>query len=106
MLDGCESRIYSIKKAYDDLGKIDFGDDTCGIKQYIETRLEKNQISAIIEMTGEGISPEIYSYLYECPSTSVEVERSFSMLKKLLSKDRNFNVENIKVYMTCYFNKL
>ena len=39
--------------------------------------------------------PETYAYLLDCPATSVEIERSFSMLNRLLAKDRNLNSESI-----------
>ena len=98
LIDKCESRTYSINKAYIDIQGTDFGDDTCRIKQYLQKRFEKNEIISIIEMDNEDISPEVYAFLLQCPSTSVEVERSFSMLKKLLAKDRTFRDDNIKYY--------
>ena len=63
---------------------------------------------AIMEMSRSEISPSNYVALQSCQSTSASVERSFSMLKKLLSKDRNFLPqvwENILCCITIIVNK-
>jgi len=36
--------------------------------------------------------------------TTASVERSFSVLKKLLAKDRNFEAENVQHHMILHFN--
>ena len=46
-------------------------------------------------MEKQDISPAMYHMLQNSRPTSASVERSFSMLKKLLTKDRSFNVENV-----------
>ena len=46
-------------------------------------------------MERQDISPTVYYMLQNSQSTSASVERSFSMFKKLLAKDRNFKVENV-----------
>ena len=38
--------------------------------------------------------------------SSAAVERSFSILNKLLRKDRNFDVKNVKKYMMLFYNKI
>ena len=45
-------------------------------------------------------TPITYVLLQKAQPTSAAVERSFAMLSKLLKKDRNFNVKNVK--STCY----
>ena len=47
----------------------------------------------------EDISPAVCHMLQNSQPTSASVERSFSMLKKLLAKDRNFKVENVQQYI-------
>jgi len=37
--------------------------------------------------------------------TTASAKRSFSMLKKLLVKDRNFKVENVQHYMILHLSK-
>ena len=48
--------------------------------------------------------PAVYHILQNSQPTSASVERSFSILKKLLAKDRNFKVENVQHYMILHFN--
>ena len=84
--------------------KPDFGEDTCNINQYIKKRMQNNDISEIINLERQDISPAVYHMLQNSQPTSASVERSFSMLKKLLAKDRNFKVENVRHYMILHFN--
>ena len=55
-------------------------------------------------MERQDISPSVYHMLQTSQPTSASVERSVSMLKKLLAKDRNFKVENVRHYMILHFN--
>ena len=79
--------------------ELDFGEDTCNINQYIKIRMQNNDISEIINIERQDISSAVYHMLPNSQPTSACVERSFSMLRKLLAKDRNFNVENVRNYM-------
>ena len=54
-------------------------------------------------MDRQDISPAAYHMLQNSQPTSAFVERSFSMLKKLLAKDKNFKVENVRHYMILNF---
>ena len=47
-------------------------------------------------MERQDISPAVYHMLPNSQFTSTFVERSFSMLKKLLAKHRNFKAENVR----------
>ena len=51
------------------------------------------------------IDPTSFALLQKAQPTSAAVERSFSMLSKLLRKDRNFDVKNIQRYILLYYNK-
>ena len=66
--------------------------------------MRNNDISEIINMERQDISPVVYHMLQNSQLTSASVERSFSMLKKLLAKDKNFKVENVRHYMILHFN--
>ena len=55
-------------------------------------------------MAWQDISPAVYYMLQNSQPTSAFVEKSFSMLKKLLAKDRNFKVENVRHYIILHFN--
>ena len=81
-----------------------FGKETCNINQYIKKRMQNNDISKIINMDRQDISPAMYHMLQNSQPTSASVERSFSMLRKLLAKDRYFKVENVRHYMILDFN--
>ena len=66
--------------------------------------MQNNDISEIINMERQDVSPAVYHMLQNSQPTSASVERSFSMLKKLLAKDRNFKAENVRHYMILRFN--
>ena len=55
-------------------------------------------------MEKQDILSAVYHMLQNSQPTSASVEKSFSMLKKLLAKDRNFKVENVQHYMLLHFN--
>ena len=58
--------------------------------------MQNNDISETITMERQDISPAVYHIHQNSQLISASVERSFSMLKKLLAKDRNFKVENVR----------
>ena len=66
--------------------------------------MQNNDISEIINMERQDISPAVYHILQNSQPTSASVERSLSMLKKRLAKDRNFKAENVRYYMILHFN--
>ena len=82
-----------------------FNDDPCAIKDYIEKRLSNSDLETILNCTNLTIDPTSYALLQKAQSSSATVERSFSMLSKLTRKDRNFDVKNVKTYMMLYYNK-
>ena len=82
-----EGTKYTIRAAYNDLTKLGFGDGSCAIAAYIRKRLEKNDSSEIMAMNRQEISPTVYGLLQHCQPTTASVERSFSMLSKLLAKN-------------------
>lgn len=104
ILDQFENSAYDIESAFTIVSNISFPADPVGLKQYLKTRLEANEISNINEFSNQKISPSIYCALRRCPPSSISVERSFSMLNKLLAKDRNFLAENVIKYMFFYYN--
>ena len=55
-------------------------------------------------MERQDISPAVYHMLQNYQPPSASVERSFSMLKKMLAKDRNFKVESVRHYIILHFN--
>ena len=103
-LDNFESSKYDIENGYRVLSELNIANDVVNIKQYINNRLKVNDIQDIVTLKNENISPACYVAYKKCPPTSISVERSFSMLKKILGKDRNFLPENVKKYMSLYYN--
>ena len=104
-LIGCiEGTSYSIMQAYRDLHALQFHEDPCSISEYISNRLLGKDFLDIINCTGENITPAMFSHLQQCCATSCAVERSFLLLKKLLSKERNFLPDNLKKYFIFYHN--
>ena len=66
--------------------------------------MQNNDISEIMNMERQDISPAVYRILQNFQPTSASAERSFSMLKKRLAKDRNYKVENMRHYMILHFH--
>ena len=54
-------------------------------------------------MEKQDISPDVYHMLQNSQAISASVEKSFSLLIKLLAKDRNFKVKNVRHYMILHF---
>ena len=103
-IEKMESVKYTMKEAVQAIQELDFGEDTCNINQHIKKRMQNNGISEIINMERQDISLAVYRMLQNCQSTSASIARNFSMLKKLLAKNRNFKVENVRHYMILHFN--
>ena len=102
-----ENSKYTIQEAHNDIANLDLKQDCVGIAAYIKKRMEKNcDIHSIVRMQKEDVCPALYAELQCCQPTSASVERSFSMLAKLLRKDRNFLPENVGKYFRLYYNKL
>ena len=83
LIEKMESAKYTIKEAGQVIQELDFGENTCNINQYIKKRMQNNNISEIINMERQDISPAVYHMLQNSQPTSASVERNFSMLKKL-----------------------
>ena len=86
-----EGSICTITEAYGLLKNMQFDDDPCAIKNYIKKRLSSSDLEAIINCNNLTIDPTSYALLQKAQPISAAVERSFSMLSKLLRKDRNFD---------------
>ena len=69
------------------------------------TLKSNSDLETIINCINPTIYPTSYTLLKNAQSTSVAVERSFSVPSKLLRKDRNFDVKNVKKYMMLHYNK-
>ena len=100
-----ESSKYSIREAHSDINKLDFKEDSVSVMSYIAKRMNKNSdVSAIMELSRPAVSLAVYAALQQCQPTGTSVERSFSMLNKLLVKDRNVLQNNIGKYLVLHYN--
>ena len=110
-----EGSVCTITKAYGLLKNMQFDDDPCAIKDYINKRLFNSDLETIINCTNLTIDPTSYTLLQKAQPTFAAFERSFSMLNKLLKfmlrnfdvekEDRNFDVKNVKKYIMLYYNE-
>ena len=62
LIEKMESAKYTIK-AVQAFQEFDFGEDTCNINQYIKKRMQNNDISEIMNMERQDISPAVYRML-------------------------------------------
>ena len=91
-----EGSACTIIEAYELLKNMQFDDDLCAIKNYIKKRLSNSDLETIINCTNLTIDPTSYALLQKTQPVSAAIERSFSMLSKLLKKDRKVDVKNVK----------
>ena len=68
-------------------------------------QLSISDSETIINCIYPGVAPTTYALLQKAQPISAAVEQSFSMLSKLLRRDRNFDIKNVKKYMFLYYNK-
>jgi len=105
LLDQIQSESFTILQAHTYLTNLLFQQDCCGISSYLQKRLKANSdLVAIATLSMQVLSPSFLVDLQSCQATSLSVERSFSMLHKLLSKDRHFKSENIVKYLAMHYN--
>ena len=101
-----ESTKYTVAQAYQRGYAFEFGSDPAGINLCLAHRFKlNNDLKAIVEMTQPNISPELYAKLLNCQATSCTVQRSFSILGKLVAKDRHFSPNNVCKYLALYVKK-
>ena len=84
--------------------ELDFHNDACSISVNIKKRFQISEILDIFNCSRPEISPRLYSLLHNCQYTSAAVERSFSLLRKLLTKQQNVHSENVRKYIIILYN--
>ena len=101
-----ESSKYTLKEAHADISNLDLKQDCVDIVSYIKKRMMKNyDLDNIVGLKKRYVSPAMYAELQCCQPTTAAVERSFSILRKLLRKDRNFLSGNVEKYLALCLNK-
>ena len=68
-------------------------------------QLSISDLETIINCIYPGVAPTTYALLQKAQPFSATVERSYSMLSKLLKKERTFDIRNVKKYIMLYYNK-
>ena len=58
----------------------------------------------ITKMSRQEVAPAVYCLLQRCQPTMAAEERSFSMLNKLLAKDKNFLPKDVKCNMCVQYD--
>ena len=91
-----EGSAFIITEAYGLLKNIQFDDDPCASKDYIKKGLSNSDLETIINCTNSTIDITSYALLQKAQPSSAAVERLFSMLSKLLRKDRSFELRTSK----------
>ena len=76
-----ESVKYTTKETVQAMQELDLGQDTCNINQYIKTRMQNNDISEIINMARQDISPAVYHMLQNSQLTFASVQKALPCRK-------------------------
>lgn len=92
---------FSIAEAAELVKKLSFRNDDIGLEKYIEKRMDAVDYKEIDKIN----DIKIKVLLKNCPCTTISIERSFSMLGKVVTKDKTFLPKNTKAYMMLYYNK-
>ena len=101
-----ENSKYSIREAHADITALDLKQDCVKIMPYIRKRMEKNSdVNSIMEMKHDGMCPALFAKLQSCQPTSAAIEHSFSILGKILRKERHFLPCNVEKYLRILFNE-
>ena len=101
-----EEKKFNLYDGYSLLDRLAFKKDPCNIKQYLQKRLANGDARKIVELSHnfKNLTSNMRGLIWSAQSTSIDVERSFSLLKKLLRKDRNFGKDSVEDYIMIYYN--
>ena len=94
----------TILQAHCELVELQFGNDPCHIRDYLNRRLADSDLEKIVNFSCPTVPPATYELLSKA-QPSAAVERSFSILKKVLRCDRPFETINVKKYLMLCYNK-
>lgn len=100
-----EASHFTILEAHRELVELRFGNDPCHIRDYLNRRLADSDLAKIVNFSCPTVSPATYELLLQAQPSSAAVERSFSILKKVLRSDRPFKTMNVKKYLMLCYNK-
>ena len=92
----------TMTEAYELLKNIHFLNDPCSIQAYIKKRLSNTNLGAIINCINLTSASTTYAWLQKAQPNSAAVERLFSMLSKLLKKERNLKSSTSKIHVNVF----
>ena len=75
------------------------GQDSAGISEILKKRIDSYGGKDIINLAKTLLNPTQLALLANAPTATVEVERVFSLVNKLLAKNRDFAPENFFWYL-------
>ena len=108
LIKGITNSSNTIVAALEAIQNLHFGDDPCEIKNYVQSRLARgSDFLKIAAGSGAHLpdhSPAEVALLQRAQPTSASVERSLSILKKMLCPGRNFDKDNVHSYLIMRFN--
>ena len=108
LIKGITNSSNTIVAAAEAIHNLRFGDDPYQIKNYIQRPLVSgSDFLKIAAGSGADLSrhsPAEVALHQRAQPASASVERSFSMLKKLLCPGRNFDKDNVYSYLVMRFN--
>lgn len=102
IIDCFEDNGYTIESPYKELQNINLKKDTIALKKYLFKKLNEDDTLSIINGENELISPFKLLKLRGNQPTSIAVERAFSIMKNILTDNRNFLDTNIYIYFFCH----
>ena len=89
LIDKMESVKYTIFEAVQAIQKLDFGDNTCNINQYIKKRMQNNDISEIINMERQDTSSCV-SHASKFSAHTCFCRKKFFHVEKTVGRGQKF----------------
>ena len=90
IIEQCEAEEFSIEKAFKLVDSLRIANNPCQIINCISNRMQKNDISMLMNFENKSINPIECAQLIKCQATTCGFKRSFSMQNKMMQKDRIF----------------
>ncbi len=95
-----ETNGFSIQDAIIQKKDLNFKQDPVGLETYLINRWKDKDYSICENLLTSLPENRFLKFLVECPGTSVDIEKLFSKLTRLLSNGRNFKDSNVIKYLS------
>ena len=90
LIEKMESAKYTIKEAVQAIQELDFDEDTCNMDQFIKKRMQNNDISEIITIKMQDISPAVYYLLEKFSAHICFCRKKFFHVEKTIGQGQKF----------------